>query len=180
MKFSTSVIAKLFGAFALASLAAANTVDMVSQDSVDRTIIFTPQIGSSEIPSVELKGGETKTVSFPQGWIGNWYTVAAGEANVPGMLGEVRWDGFGGNHFFDVSAIVQPDDHHNVKIMYPKNAKTPTSGCQTFPCANAYNLPDDIQTKSTTESELVCLIGDLSPTQRRHPRDVFSNKDYTF
>jgi hypothetical protein len=165
---------KIFMAAALAAFASANTVDMVSQDSKTRQIIFTPQAGSPSIPSVTLNGGETKTVDFPSGWIGNWYAVIDGETNVPGMLGEVRWDGWNSLNYFDISAIVNSGDIHNVKELYPKGSSTPASGCQTFPCANAYNLPDDIQTKTTTEKELVCLIGDLTTAKRQHSRDVFS------
>jgi hypothetical protein len=156
----------------LAVVAAANTVDMVSQDSTNRQVIFTPQEGSPEIPSMDLPGGATKVATFPDGWIGNWYTVSEGKENKPGMLGEVRWDGFSGSNFFDVSAIVNPDDHDGVKMLYPKNSKTPMSGCQTFPCSNAYNLPDDIQTLSTPETELECLIGTKAGAKRRHARHM--------
>jgi len=167
MQFKTLTLA------ALAAFATANTVDMVSQDNVNREIHFTPQIGSPELDTIALAGGETKTATFPEGWVGNWYAVTEGTADPgKGMLGEIRWNGWQGLNFFDVSAIVDPEDHHGVKELYPKNAKTPLSGCQEFPCDNCYNLPDDIATMSTTESELVCLIGDLSPTQRRHARDV--------
>lgn len=88
------------------------------------------------------------------------------------MLGEVRWDGFSGENYFDVSAIVNPNDHDGVKMLYPKSSKTPLSGCQTFPCSNAYNLPDDIQTLSTPETELECLIGTKSGAKRRHARQM--------
>jgi len=166
---------KAFLVAALAAFVGANTVDMVSQDNVDRTIIFTPQEGSPELPSMKLKGGETQTATFPDKWIGNWYVRPEGQdEGKPGMLGEVRWNGWERLNYFDVSAIVDPDDHHGVKEIYPKNSKVPLSGCQTYPCDNCYNLPDDIATMSTTESELVCLIGDLDTTKRRHARDVFN------
>jgi len=157
----------------LVALATANTVNMVSQDGTSRKIVFTPQEGSPPIPSMDLPGGATKEATFPQGWIGNWYAVSEGKPDKPGMLGEVRWDGFGGQNFFDVSAIVNPDDHEGVKELYPKQSKNPLSGCQTFPCSNAYNKPDDIQTMSTTEKELECLIGNLSGGgRRRHARQM--------
>lgn len=160
---------------ALAAIATANTVDMVSQDNKSRQVHFVPQEGSPEIPSMTLSGGETKTATFPDGWIGNWYCVIDGEEDTGnGMLGEVRWNGDSGLTYFDVSAIVNPDDHHNVKELYPKSSKEPLSGCQTFPCSNAYNEPDDIQTKSTPETELECLIGDLSTSKRRYARNVFA------
>lgn len=162
---------------ALTALAAANTVDMVSQDSTGREIIFVSQEGSPELPKMRLEGGETKTATFPEGWIGNWYAVRDGdESDGNGMLGEIRFDGWGGMQYFDVSAIVKPDDTHNVKMLYPKVSQTPNSGCQTFPCDNAYNNWDDVQTKATNEHDFICLIGDLDTTARRHPRDMLTRK----
>ena len=161
---------------ALAALAAANTVDMVSQDNIGRDIIFTPQEGSPELPSIRLEPGETVVAEFPKGWIGNWIAVRDGEeSDGNGMLGEIRFDGWGGLNYFDVSAIVAPDDVHNVKIIYPKNEQSPVSGCQTFPCDNCYNNWDDLQTKSSPEHEFVCLIGDAE-LNRRHPRDMLTKK----
>ncbi len=172
-------------AAALAAIVAANTVDMVSQDSAGRTVYFVPQEGSPEIPSLRLDGGETVTAEFPDRWIGNFYAVRdeadrddTDGVDGNGMLGEVRFDGSDGLNFFDVSAIVAPDDAHNVKVMYPKNEKSPTSGCQNYDteCPNAYNYSDDIQTKSSEENEFVCLIGDLEATKRRHAREIFTKR----
>ncbi len=179
MFFKTAFVA------ALAAVVAANTVDMVSQDATGRTVHFVPQIGSPELPSLRLAGGETVTAQFPKGWIGNFYAVRdeASRSETDGvdgngMLGEVRFDGWDGLNFFDVSAIVAPNDAHNVKVMYPKNEQAPTSGCQTYDtqCSNAYNYPDDIQTKSSLEKEFVCLIGDLEATNRRHARDMLTKR----
>jgi hypothetical protein len=156
---------------AVIALVSANTVDMVSQDSVDRTIVFVAQSDNPALPEMQLKGGETKTATFPQGWIGNFYALRPEDPKAPGMLGEVRFNGEGDKTYFDVSAIVNPNDHHNVKILHPKQSKSPESGCQTFPCPNAYNQPNDVQTKVTEEKELVCLIGDTGGGKvRRHSR----------
>lgn len=75
------------------------------------------------------------------------------------MLGEVCFNSWGGISFFDVSAIVNPNDKNNVKQLWPASAATPVSGCTTFPCNDAYYLPDDIQTKGTNEDDLVCTLG---------------------
>lgn len=156
---------------AFAAVASANTIEFINQDSTTRTIYFTASPGSSSISSITLSGDGNESVSFPDGWIGNWYSVSQGASDVPGMLGEIAWNGWEGNHYFDVSAIVNPDDHNGVKMMYPKESKSPLSGCQTFPCSNAYNQPDDIQTLSTTEDTIVCLVGNLSSSKKRsHPR----------
>ncbi len=172
---------KTAAAVALVAVVAANTVDMVSQDVAGRTVYFVPQEGSPELSSLRLTGGNTVTAEFPKGWIGNFFAVRdeadrdeTDGVDGNGMLGEVRFDGWGGLNYFDVSAIVAPDDAHNVKVMYPKNEKSPTSGCQNYDteCPNAYNYPDDIQTKSSEENEFVCLIGDLEASTRRHARQI--------
>jgi hypothetical protein len=33
------------------------------------------------------------------------------------------------------------------------------SGYRTFPCGGVYNLPDDTQTKSTREEEIIVVLG---------------------
>lgn len=164
MQFFTTV---LFAITGLASLAASNSVEFVNQDSTERTIIFTAQAPLEAIPSLTIPPLGTGKATFPQDWIGNWYSVSAGAENKPGMLGEVRFNGFAGHTFFDVSAIVDPNDHNGVKMIMPKNFDEPVSGCQTFPCANAYNKWDDIATQSTADADLVCLIGNLSNEKRR-------------
>ncbi|KAH6720491.1 hypothetical protein BKA61DRAFT_235764 [Leptodontidium sp. MPI-SDFR-AT-0119] len=157
----------IFAATVLATLASAGSVHFVNQDNTLRTIIFTPNAGLEAIPDLVIPGSETANQTFPTGWIGNWYSVSEGEANVPGMLGEVRFDGFAGATYFDVSAIVNPDDINGVKEIFPLHSSIPVSGCQTFPCNNAYNKWDDIATLSTDGSELVCLLGTVSNERRR-------------
>jgi hypothetical protein len=166
MQFTNTILAI---ATALSSLAAANTVNFVNQDGTTRNIVFTPQDGQPGIAPITIGGYGSASQDFPNGWIGNWYSYNDGAPNVPGMLGEVRWNGYGGNNYYDVSAIVNPNDVNGVKEIFPQNAGSPVSGCQSFPCANAYNTPDDIATLSTTEDTLVCLIGNLN-SQRRHAR----------
>jgi len=157
----------IFAATALFSLATANTVEFINQDSTTRTVIFTAQEGLATIDNVVVEGLATANVTFPDSWIGNWFSVSEGSAIVPGMLGEVRWNGYAGANYFDVSAIVNPGDIHGVKMIFPKNSNEPVSGCQTFPCSNAYNQPNDIATLSTTDDTLVCLLGNLSNERRR-------------
>ncbi|KAE8449557.1 hypothetical protein EG329_007887 [Mollisiaceae sp. DMI_Dod_QoI] len=154
-------------AAALATLASAGTVHFVNQDSTQRTIIFTQNAGLEAIPELVIPGHSTINQSFPTGWIGNFYSVSEGATNTPGMLGEVRFDGFAGATYFDVSAIVNPSDTNGVKEIFPLNSNTPISGCQVFPCSNAYNKWDDVATLSTDSSELVCLLGTASNGRRR-------------
>ncbi|KAH8649656.1 hypothetical protein BGZ60DRAFT_389592 [Tricladium varicosporioides] len=164
MQFINTLIA---AATALVSVASAGSVHFVNQDSTTRTIVFTPNAGLQSIPDLIIEGSATANQSFPTGWIGNWYSVSKGASRVPGMLGEVRFDGFAGATYFDVSAIVNPNDHQGVKMIFPKNSNTPVSGCQNFPCTNAYNKWDDIATLSTPDSELICLLGSLSNERKR-------------
>jgi hypothetical protein len=172
MRFSTLFVA------AFAALTSANTVEFINQDSLTRTVYFTAQEGLAAVNSITLVGKANATVTIPTGWIGNWYSVTEGKAVVPGMLGEVRFDGWNGLTYYDISAIVAPQDNNGVKILYPKTALTPISGCQTFPCANAYNLPDDIQTQATMEKDLVCLLGTKTAgtTRRAHARDFVTGE----
>lgn len=164
MQFLATV---LFAASALASLTAAHTIHFVNQDSTPRTIVFTAQLGLEMIENLLIDGLATANQTFPDGWIGNFYSVSKGKPDVPGMLGELRFDGYAGANFFDISAIVNPDDAEGVKMLFPKNSNTPVSGCQTFPCSNAYNKWDDVATMSTDDADLVCLIGNLSTERRR-------------
>jgi hypothetical protein len=157
-----------------AMAAAANTVTFVSQDSTKRTVYFTASPGSSDVKTIVVPGRASVTVSIPHAWQGNWYSVSEGATNVPGMLGEVAFNSWGGTTFYDVSAIVNPNDKIGVKKLYP--ASTPkasltntlvTSGCDLFPCDNAYYLPDDVQTKATQETDLICTLGTSSSTAAR-------------
>ncbi|KAK4137662.1 DNase1 protein [Trichocladium antarcticum] len=153
-----------FISIALALAAAAlgrgeNTVKLVSQDSVDRTVHFTGNPGMPAIETVTVRGHQNVTVDMPHGWIGNWFAVSRGAAVAPGMLGEVAFNSWGGVTFFDVSAIVNAHDHVGVKKMWPAASRKPSSGCDAFPCAFAYYLPDDVQTQATRETDLICTLG---------------------
>ncbi|CAM1508251.1 Fc.00g050990.m01.CDS01 [Cosmosporella sp. VM-42] len=142
--------------------AAAGTVTFRTLDSHGRTLHFTPNEGFPKIASVQVSNAEETTVTFPEPWIGNFYAIKEGEPNNAGMLGEVNFGGWLGKTYFDVSAIVDPSDHDNVKQMWPVSSKLPTSGCEVFPCDNCYWLPDDIQTKVTDETDLITTLGSPS------------------
>lgn len=144
---------------ALSTAVVANTVTFVPMDDKTRTVIFTPTVPHAKIDDIEVKGGQSAVVEFPQEWLGNWYAIDEGADPDPGMLGEVAFQGHEGRTYFDVSAIIDPEDHGGVKMMYPKEAETPTSGCEEFPCDNAYYLWDDEQTKVTDEVHLICTLG---------------------
>jgi hypothetical protein len=87
------------------------------------------------------------------------------------MLGEVAFNGWNGLTYFDISAIVNPNDHEGVAEMWPAQGLKPTSGCQLFPCPNAYYLWDDVQTKTTPETEIITTLGktgsDVKPGQQK-------------
>lgn len=155
MQFATALLAMA----AAATTVAANTVTFWTLDDVTRTIVFTPSAGNAEIDSVTVNSEKNTTVTFPDGYIGNYYAVQEGAESAPGMLGEVTFGGWGGLTYFDVSAIVNPADHDNVKQMWPVKAHEPMSGCEVFPCNNAYYLPDDVQTKVTEEVDLISTLG---------------------
>ncbi|KAI1004623.1 hypothetical protein K3495_g3594 [Podosphaera aphanis] len=152
---------------ALVVLTTANSVHFVNQDATKRTVIFTPHAGGTEIPSLTVLGNSAAHQAFPHAWGGNWYSVSEGAPNVPGMLGEVFFDGYSGVTYFDVSAIVNPNDHNGVKQLFPANTEKPVSGCEDFPCAQAYYNSDDLQTAATTSKDLICLLGTRSTQRQR-------------
>ncbi|KUI71355.1 hypothetical protein VM1G_07187 [Cytospora mali] len=155
MQYSTLA---LLASAALAS--ATNQVTFKSMDSTDRTVYFTPTAGQQDIDATNVSGGDSVTVEFPIGWIGNWYAITAGSANNPGMLGEVSFNSWGDLTYFDVSAIVNPEDTDGVYQMYPADSEDPVSGCETIEgCTNMYILSDDVQTKSTTSTHLITTLG---------------------
>jgi hypothetical protein len=155
MHFSNSII----GLVASAAATSAASVTFWTLDDIQRTIVFTPSPGSPEMPSVTVSNKENTTVDFADQYIGNFYAVQEGKDDKPGMLGEVNFGAYGGMTFFDVSAIVDPNDHNNVKQMWPKDSMTPMSGCEVFPCNNAYWVWDDVQTKVTHDTELMTTLG---------------------
>jgi hypothetical protein len=159
----------LFTASALASLVAAgpNVIHFVSQDSIDRTIYCTAQAGLETIDPLVVEGHKTANQTFPSGWIGNCWSVSKGAENVPGMLVEVRFDGYGGATYYDVSAIVNPSDIVGVKQVFPKHSLKPVAGCEVFPCADAYYEWNDVATQATDENELICLLGNASKERKR-------------
>ena len=149
----------------LYSQASANRVQCINQDSTVRHIVFTPTAGLQRIPYPVPPGFGSAFQSFPTGWIGNWYvdplphftpiqtltnppsrySYNAGTPAVPGMVGEVTFDGWNGVTFFDVSAIVNPADKVGVMVIYPLGATTPISGCNNQgACQNQYNHPNDV------------------------------------
>lgn len=159
MHFTASVLA-LVGSAALAS--AANKVTFWTLDDTKRTIYFTANDNQHFLDEVTVDSSEKTTVEFPDGFVGNFYAVAEGEENIPGMLGEVMFGGGYGLTYFDVSAIVDANDKNGVKQMYPAESKSPMSGCEVFPCNNAYYLPDDVQTKTTSETHIITTLGEGS------------------
>jgi hypothetical protein len=156
MHFTSSVLA-LVGS---AALATANSVTFWTLDDVQRTIYFTSNENAFPMDPIVVSSAEKTTVEFPDEYVGNFYAIADGQENVPGMLGEVKFSGWEGKAYFDVSAIVDPHDHNGVKQMYPADSLWPMSGCLVFPCDNAYYLPDDVQTKVTTENHIITTLGE--------------------
>jgi hypothetical protein len=158
MHFTASVLA-LAGSAAVAS---ANSVTFWTLDDVQRTIYFTSNENAFPIDPVVVSSAEQTTVQFPDEYVGNFYAVADGADNKPGMLGEVKFSGWESKTYFDVSAIIDPNDQNGVKQMYPADSHFPMSGCVVFPCDNAYYLPDDVQTKVTTENHIITTLGEGS------------------
>ncbi|KAH8664279.1 hypothetical protein BX600DRAFT_436837 [Xylariales sp. PMI_506] len=175
MQFTT----KLAGLAAVAAAAvSAHNVKFVNQDGTTRSIIFT---GTSAISTLTISGNSNASVTLPSGWQGNWYSVSEGAEDVPGMLGEVALDAWDGISYFDVSAIVNPNDKDGVKLLYPAsqdgvNPKTCYSGCEVFPCNTAYYAPDDVQTVSTSDTDFICTLGGSTATSKRDETPLVERK----
>ncbi|KAJ2990663.1 hypothetical protein NUW58_g2836 [Xylaria curta] len=172
MHFSRQLAA--FAATAI-TLASANSITFVNQDATQRTIVFTPNAGLQQIDDIVIAGFDETKVEFPQGWIGNAYSVSEGAPRVPGMLAEVTFQGWNGFTYFDVSAIVNPNDHEGVKELYPVSEreaeeKKSVSGCTLFPCPKVYYHPNDIQTVTSLEEDFICTLG--NPPNTKVSRDV--------
>jgi len=182
----------LLAAAALASMATAqNTVKFVNQDHVHtKNIVFTPNAGLAPIETLVLEPAQTQTQTFPDGWLGNFYSYTTGLENRPGMLGEVAFNGFAGATYYDISSIVNPGDTWGVKVLYPAPESYSTlgvkdlvetaasaegiSGCLSTDdgvCTNQYNAPNDQATQSTSGSALICIVGNpIQATRRRSAR----------
>lgn len=155
MQFSKTII----GLAASAVAANAASVTFWTLDNIERTVYFTASPGSPDIQPVKVNNKVNTTVEFPDVYRGNFYAVQEGKENKPGMLGEVAFGGYNGITFFDVSAIVDPNDKDNVKQMWPVDSLSPMSGCEGFPCDNAYWVWDDVQTKATPSNKLMTTLG---------------------
>lgn len=157
MQYSMNLIILAYAALATAE---SNMVTFMSMDSTDRTIIWTPSPGNPEIDDTIVPGNQNVTITIPENYLGNAYSVSTGgDLGVPGMLAEFAFNSYAGANYFDVSAIVNADDTNGVYQMFGADMQGPISGCQQFPCNNAYYLPDDIQTKSTNYHEIVVTLG---------------------
>ncbi|KAI1103276.1 hypothetical protein F4804DRAFT_333477 [Jackrogersella minutella] len=169
MRFFTQIAA--FAA-AAATLASANTVKFINQDDTTRKIVFTPSAGYPAVASVTIQGNQPKTVDIPDSWVGNAYSVSEGAPDVPGMLAEFTFQGWSDLTYYDVSAIVNPADTVGVKQIFPASQleatpKTLASGCLLFPCATAYYAPQDVQTVTTTETDLIVTLGNAANVASR-------------
>lgn len=134
----------------------AGSITFSSEDGVGRVIHFT---GNGEIGELHVGPGESIAQDFPNGWTGNFYATCDGCDDAPGMLGEVAFDGFEGKTFYDVSAIVDPNDHNGVHRFSPSGGDGEEAGCDEFPCPDkAYYSPDDAQTKVSEAKDFVVSL----------------------
>ncbi len=82
---------------------------------------------------------------------------------MPKVIAEVTFNGWDGYTWYDISSIDALDDNTGVRQMYMLDGSGTLSGCETFPCDNAYQLADDIQTRSSSSSrDVVVTAGDYS------------------
>lgn len=171
MRFTANLAALVAAAASLVS--ATNTITFRNQDSIPKTVIFTANPGFAAVDTIEVDGDGEHMVTIPQGWQGNFFSIAEGAPVIPGMLGEVAFQGWNDLTYFDVSAIVDATDVNGVKEIFPvselqSKTKITVSGCTSFPCNTAYYHPDDIQTVATKETNLITTLGggNATPSKR--------------
>ncbi|OAA43513.1 DNase1 protein [Beauveria brongniartii RCEF 3172] len=165
MHFSKTLI----GLAASSAAVSAASVRFWTLDTTERTIYFVPSPGSPQMAPVTVNNNEKTKVEFDDGFTGMFYAVPKDAENKDGIIGEVRFGGDEGKTFFDVSAIDHPEDHDNIKQMYPVDEEGnallegPMSGCVVHPCDNVYKQPDDVQTKVTKSTDLMTTLGSGDP-----------------
>ncbi|TVY83170.1 hypothetical protein LSUE1_G004755 [Lachnellula suecica] len=142
------------------TLATAYSITFINRDEKQRTICWFPAAGFPAILGTVVPGHSSKHVSMPGAWNGSWRTIFdGGNPSESSIRGEVTFNGFVGDTYYDVEAIDNCCDNSGVKWLYPASGNGVHSGCNTFPCDGAYKKWDDIQTQSTSEKDLVCEIG---------------------
>ncbi|PQE05006.1 DNase1 protein [Rutstroemia sp. NJR-2017a BBW] len=159
MRFSNTLLTL---ALSLPLAYADNLITFIPQDDQARIIYFTSNPGYAIIPDLYAPAGKTVSVTLPHGWQGNFKAPHAGaDKNANWILGEVAFQG-GDDHkliSYDVSAIVNQTDGTGIHWLYPTSGNGFKSGCDTFPCNTAYVGSDDVQTRTTYETTLTCLLG---------------------
>ncbi|KAM3076345.1 hypothetical protein ACMFMG_007166 [Clarireedia jacksonii] len=141
---------------------AVNQINFIARDDKDRFIYFTPNKGYALIPKVPVPVGKPASVTLPDGWQGNFIAIHRdADQNGNWILGEVTFQG-GTDKMqtsYDVSAIVNQTDQTGIHWMYPGSGNGIKSGCDHFPCGTAYTAWNDVQTQTTYETVLTCLLG---------------------
>jgi hypothetical protein len=79
------------------------TITFSNDGTSPMTLQFTPNAGEKAVAGLTLEPGKTQTVQFPDGWSGNFRSSSGDGAAA--TLGEVKFDGSGGQTYYDVSYI---------------------------------------------------------------------------
>ncbi|KAF7959231.1 hypothetical protein EAE96_002746 [Botrytis aclada] len=143
-----------------------NTLQFISQDTNERTVFFTPNAGSAELPSFFVPARSVDTnavVHLPQGWSGSFKAVLSGEnPDVPKVTGEITFQGWQGATYYTVSAVQNCCDNSGIRYLAAEYSG-PTSGCiqAPFPCTESYSRPGDIQVKSSPDVDFICILGEI-------------------
>ncbi|EHL02657.1 hypothetical protein M7I_1166 [Glarea lozoyensis 74030] len=141
----------------------------------ERWIVFSSNPPWNNLPDIYLPGGSRQnpgkvTVNFDNkgpddhrdwGWRGNWKVLAPGQDHgALAILGEVCFRCDQGFRYFDVSAVLDPNSNIGVNYLFPFYDHSPNlvSGCPHFPCPYSYTKFDDVQTKVTWDTHLVCQV----------------------
>ncbi|TGO13401.1 hypothetical protein BTUL_0070g00300 [Botrytis tulipae] len=143
--------------FSLLAPVMGNSLQFLSQDNIERTIFFTPNTGSAEVPSFFVPA-----ISVDGIWSGSFKAVLSGEnPDFPKITGGITFQGWQGETYYAVSAVQNSCDNSGIRALAPK-AHGLTSGCiqAPFPCTESYSRPGDIQVKSSPDVDFISVMAE--------------------
>ncbi|QSQ18972.1 hypothetical protein JY651_26860 [Pyxidicoccus parkwayensis] len=120
---------------------AGNTMNFQNDGTKPMTIQFTPNAGDKPVDSITLAPGEKRTVSFPQGWSGNFRSTS-GDGSAA-TLGEVKFNGGGNQTYYDVSYI---EGHNASMTIQPQSGGRKSGTLDNF----VASAPDSIKARDAS------------------------------
>ncbi|WP_163998969.1 thaumatin family protein [Pyxidicoccus caerfyrddinensis] len=118
-----------------------NTMTFQNDGTKPMTVQFTPNAGEKPVDSLTLAPGEKRTVSFPQGWSGNFRSNAGDGAAA--TLGEVKFNGGANQTYYDVSYI---EGHNASMTIQPEKGGRKSGTLDNF----VASAPDSVKARDAS------------------------------